>query len=712
MMVIHIKRTFGEQKIMWRNGGKMVAVSLAAVVIAGTALLVSAGAEENKKNEQRKVTLDVMVVTAEKQEMLDRDVAGSISVVDSQILDDQNIRTTEEMSRLVPNLFFKTATSGDAFVSRGISTIDTSLYSPMGFYVNDVAYPLSYMQAQALFDIERIEVLRGPQSTLYGKNSSSGVINMVSAPQGNETRARMLLEASSYNTFTTGAMVGGPIREETLFYTFSALRRSTDGYMENQFLGTDTASDDQSFSGQASLRYTPNSDLDITLSLDGSDQDKGLDDLRYLDGASATDQYKVLNNQPSSSEQTTLGHSLHVKYAFDDLDLVSVTSHQDFDRNHLMDSDRAASSLGVSYIDLERESWAEELRLSSSSDGFLSSWLMGAYASKESIDHDWELKHAMAALANQRVSESDAESLALFGQASRPLTRKLTATAGLRVDHSSASGSQVYTRSAGNTLYAEDLSDTELLPMASLSWKLTPSTTGYLTFSTGWMAGGYDYYSATSQENFAYESEYTRNYEVGIKSSFFNNLLRADLSLFHTDIDDKQIREEVIGGGIGAWKITNAAGAHTRGVELELKALPTHNMEIFAGLGYTKAEIDDWIGTLDGAAMNYSGYALPWAPDLTANAGVSYTHDSGWYSTASIFLAGEQYFDAANTLKDDGYALVNLKAGYRWSRYDISIWCKNLFDEEYAQKKVKNQGDTLVEDGEPMTLGVTLSWRL
>jgi iron complex outermembrane receptor protein len=692
--------------MMWWNNKKIPAALLAIMMIAGTVLPVPAGAEEKNK-----VTLEAVVVTAEKQEMLDKDVAGSISVVDSQTLDEQNIRTTEEMTRLVPNLFFKTATSGDAFVSRGISTIDTSLYSPMGFYINDVAYPLSYMQAQALFDIERIEVLRGPRSTLYGKNSSSGVINMVSTPQGNAARARVLLEAGAYNTFTTGAMVGGPILEDTLFYTFSALTRVTDGYMENQFLGTDEASDDQSLSGQASLRYTPGPDLDITLTLDGSDQDKGIDDLRYLDGVSATDPYKVLNNQASSSEQKNLGQSLHVKYKFDNLDLVSVTSHQDFDRNHIMDSDRASSPLGVSYIDLDRESWAQELRLSSSSGGFFSSWLLGAYASKESIDHDWELKHAMPALANRRLSESDADGLALFGQASRSLTKKLTATAGLRVDHSSASGSQAYMRNAGTALYAENLSDTELLPMASLSWEFTPSATGYLTFSTGWMAGGYDYYSATSQENFAYGSEYTRNYEAGIKTSFFNNRIRANLSVFHTDIDDKQIREEVLGGGIGAWKITNAASAHTQGVELEIKALPVRNIEIFAGLGYARAEIDEWIGTLDGTAMNYSGYVLPWAPDLTANAGISYTHDSGWYGTAGIFLAGEQYFDAANTLKDDGYALVNLKAGYRWDRYDISIWCKNLFDEEYAQKKVKSQGDTLVEDGEPMTVGVTLSWR-
>ncbi len=101
--------------------------------------------------------------------------------------------------------------------------------------------------------------------------------------------------------------------------------------------------------------------------------------------------------------------------------------------------------------------------------------------------------------------------------------------------------------------------------MASLSWKFSRDTMGYLTFSTGWMAGGYDLYSATNQGNFAYDPEYTRNYEAGIKTSFFDNRLRADFSVFYTDITDKQIREEVAGGSVGAWKITNAADAHTQG---------------------------------------------------------------------------------------------------------------------------------------------------
>jgi len=693
-----------------RISGNNRLAGLAAAITAAACLVMPAGAVFGRQA-STVVDLGSVVVTAQKQKTLAKDTPASISVVDGHTLDEQNIRTTEEMARLVPNLFFKTATSGDAFISRGISTIDTALYSPMGFYIDDVAYPLSYMQSQFLFDIERIEVLKGPQSTLYGQNSSSGVINMVSAPQGNAVRARVLLEAGSDDAFTGGAMVGGAIKKDRLFYTVSALKSVTDGYMENTTLDSDTASDNDSFTGRASLRYTPSEDLDITLALDGTDREKGLDDLRFLEGPSTTQTYKVLNNQASRSDQDSLGQSLNLTYAFHGMDFVSVTSHQDFNRQHIMDSDRSAMPLGVSHIDVDRESWTQELRLSSSSGGFFSSWLLGAYASTENLDNRWALDHVRAALANTRVTESDTDRLAVFGRVSKDLSEKLTAFAGLRLDHASASGSQVYTPSTGAILYDQDITDTEVLPMASLSWKFTPAAMGYLTFSTGWMAGGYDVYTATNQQNFAYDPEYTRNYEAGIKTAFFDNRLRADFSVFYTDIKDKQVREEVAGGGIGSWKITNAADAHTQGVELELRALPARDLELFAALGYAEAEIDDWTGTLNGTAQDYSGCTLPWAPDLTANAGFSYTHESGWYGTANVFWAGRQYFDAANTLEDDGYTLVNFKAGYKWGRWDLAVWCKNLFDEEYAQKMVEAAGYTLVADGPPRTLGVTLCWR-
>ncbi|WP_212637840.1 TonB-dependent receptor [Desulfocicer vacuolatum] len=661
--------------------------------------------------EDTPVELESTIVTAGKIKAAADDFPGSISIADGKFMEEHQAGTTEEMTRFIPNIFYKTSTSGDAFVSRGISTLDTSIYTPMGLYINDVAYPLSYMQAQSLFDIQRVEVLRGPQSTLYGKNSSSGVINIVWAPPGNEMRAGAFVEGGSYQTWSGGAMISGPIKKDTLFYEASFMGHVTDGYMENQINRSDDFCDDQAFSGRGTLRWTPSADLDFSLTLVGTDRDMGIGDLRYLNGPSATDRFRGYSNHSDRAEQNSLGQSLRGKYRFGTLDLLSITSHQSFTRNAVMDADRMLLDLGVAEIDLDQDSWSQEFRISSS-EGFFSSWLLGLYAGRDCVDNDWALNHVNAMVANQRLSDSDTDSFALFGQSTLALTHRLDATVGLRMDHVAASGSQTYIPHAGAVTYSKDISETELLPMASLSYAFTDSINGYFTFSTGWMAGGYDYYFATSEDNFAYDPEYTMNYEAGIKTAFFNNRLRTSLAVFYTRIDDKQVKEEVPGSGFTAWKITNAAKAHTTGIEFEVNALPVHNLEIFGGIGYARAEIDDWTGTSGGEFVNYSGNLLPWAPDLTANVGVGYYLDNGWYGIADLFWAGRQFFDAANTLEDNGYALVNLKLGYVFDHYDISVWGKNIFDEYYAQKKLKDSmGNTMVEDGDPMTLGVTLRWR-
>ena len=686
--------------------GRLLSVMAALICLWG----MPAGADETPSPEDR-VSIETVTVTAAKRETLARDFPGSISVKDGFFLQDHQVRTTDAVARFIPNLFYKKATSGDAFISRGISTIDTSLYSPMGLYVNDVAYPLSYMQAGFLLDTERIEVLRGPQSTLYGKNSSSGVVNVVLAEPDNEFRGQTFLEASSYKTWTGGWAASGAAVENRLFWGISATGMDTEGYMENPVTGETDVGDDQRISARGTLRWTPNDQLAVSLFLDGQDRDYGISALRFEDGPFATDRFQVISNGPDRAEQDSLGQVLRINWEGRETKVTAITSHQRFNRTAVMDFDRSPVALGHSDINLSQETWSQEIRVSGNA-GASMGWLAGLYASHEALDNTWALNHVNPAMANRRVSDTTIQSAALFGQSTLSLTPKLKATAGLRLDCYEGSGSQAYTRAGTISNYDRDLSEVRWLPMASLSYAFTNRISGYLTYATGWMAGGYDYYSATSEETFTYDPEYTENYEIGIKSHFFKNRLKLDLAAFYTDIEDKQVREEIPGGGAGMWTYTNAARAHTRGVELEITALPTANLELYGGVGYARAEVDDWIGTSGGLPMDYSGKRLPWAPELTANAGIGYFANNGLYGTADLFWSGRQYFDAANTLEDSGHALVNLKAGYRHGAMDISIWCHNLLDREYADKKVKdNLGRTLIEDGAPRTLGITLNWR-
>lgn len=657
------------------------------------------------------LSIEDVTVTAAKKESVADDFPGSISVVSQAFLDEHAVADMGELTRFVPNVFLKKATSGDAFVSRGISTIDISFYSPMGLYVDDVAYPLSYMQDQHLFDVERVEILRGPQSTLYGRNSASGVINIVQAQPDNENKIRVFLETGSNRSYAGGGRICGPAVKDKLYYDVSVHSLRTDGYMENEITGDDTVSEEERIAVRGTLRWTPGSDLDISLVFDASDSDLGISNLRFENGPHASARFKTQSNEEDKADQNDAGVSFRVKYGFGSFDLTSITALRGFNRDFSMDFDRTSLALGVAEMALDQNWWSQEFRFASSRSKRFS-WLIGFYARKENLDTQWRIDHISPMIASNRVTDAENEGYAAFGQSSFSVTDRLTITAGLRLDYSSVSGTQEYRNNSGSMRYGQDFSDTKVLPMAALSYEFCDNIMGYGTFSTGWLGGGADHFSATSRDTFSYDAEYTQNFEAGIKTDFFNKRLKADLSVFYTDIRDKQILEEVTGGA-GLWRFSNAAAAHTRGFELDITALPLASLELFAGIGYAASKIDDWTGWAEGRAVDYSGNSLPWAPEFTSNAGAGYYAANGLYCIVDAFYAGKQYFDAANTLQEKGYALVNLKTGYKYKAFDFSIWCKNLFDEGYANKKVKmNTGQTLVEDGNPLTVGVTFNWRI
>ena len=690
---------------------KWYSTPLARGISAASLLLLLSPAFASASDEPSRA-LDDMVITATKRDTSLEGFSGSISVKDETFIEEHNIKDLNELTRFIPNVFFKKTTSGDAFISRGVSTIDTSLFSPMGLYINDVSYPLSYMQNQGIQDAQRVEVLRGPQGTLYGRNSESGVIHVVLEEPGDETKASTTLEAGNNNTWYGAASISGPIKQETLYFGLSVSGRRSDGYMENEVTGKDDVGDEETLSGRGTLRWTPSQRFELSASLDGTERDLGISALRLEDGPQASDRHKVRSSEADETEEKESGGVVKLKWHGDKTDITSITSNRRFTKEFLHDFDRTPVKLGATNIDIDQDNWSQEFRVASASEEDLS-WLVGLFGFHEELDSTFKFDHVSPFLNKTRKTDSESDGCALFGQSTYAFTDRFNVTGGLRVDYASAEGTQAYTSKDGLATYTDTLSQTEWLPMASASYALRENLTAYATWSRGWLSGGYNYFSATDEDNFSYDPEYTDNFEVGLKTHLFQRRLKADLSLFYIDIDDKQVREEVPGGGPGVWKFSNAAKAHTKGFELEITALPLANLELFSSVGLADSEIDTWSGTAGGLPVDYSGNALPWAPEFTWNAGLGYTMANGIYGAADVSGAGKQYFDAGNTIEENGYTLVNAKIGYAWKQLDVSVYCKNIFDEAYATKKVKNSaGFTMVEDGEPLTFGLTLNWRI
>lgn len=680
----------------------VTALALCLSVTAATAKPAPAAAPD--------YTLDAITVTATKREQKVKDIATSISTATDLDLENAAARTLKDATQLFPNVHMKNTSSGNEIVIRGFSTWDTALQSPAGLYVDEIPYPISYMQNLYLMDLDKIEVLRGPQGTLFGQNSESGVVNLTRRVPDNKVRAHIFTDAGTYNTYRLGAAASAPLLEDKAYFSGSFLRHQSDGYVDNLYKDSTRAARHESTSGRGMLRLTPTDRLDLRLSLDASRQDDGVGTMRLDTGPYRSNRWEVRSDAADSSSANFTLPALVASYMGEAVKLTSITSYTAYNYEMKSDIDRTPLPTGVSDMQINQHGFTQELRLASRGTSPLS-WVTGTYLGSSRTETDMNRLMQRAVARSFLHTDYTGDTGALFGQSTWSIIEGLRLSLGLRAEHTRLNGEQTYSTLALRRHYTKDVSYTELLPMASLSWDATGNITPYISWSQGYLPGGFNVFSANSRSNFYYEPEYSTNYEAGLKTHWLDDRLMANVTAFYSSIRDKQVREEDPTGGVGTWKFTNSAQAHSSGLEAEIRAYPLPGLELRGGMGYARSIVDEWTTTVNGVKRDFSGKRLPWAPDLTYNVGVGYTHETGLFAQVDLFGAGKQYFDAENTLSDNGYQTINAQIGYHGDNWDVSLWGKNVLDARYATKKLASAGQTIVEDGAPMTLGVSVGWR-
>lgn len=655
--------------------------------------------------------LEEITVTATKREQKIKEIAGSVSIASDIDLENRGAQTLQDVTKIFPNIHVKSTSSGSEIVIRGMSTWDTALQSPAGLYVDGVPYPLSYMQNIYLHEMESVEVMRGPQGTLYGRNSESGVINLVRRTPDNWLRGSLFTELGSHDTLRLGASASGPLIEDKVYFSGSYLRHQTDGFVRNEYKHKDQAAQHRVDSGRAVLRVAPTDTLDVRLSLDATHSEDGLGTMRLFTGPYRSGRHKIRSNASDKASSDLMIPAITVIQTGEHARTTSITSYSDYKYRMLSDLDRTPLPLGVSDMAIDQHNIVEELRFSSVGIQKLS-WVSGLFLSKIFMTVDMNRLRRQAAVTTYLHTDYRETTGALFGQVTYAAMERLRLTAGLRTEYTVLDGEQTYRTGGGrHRAYEKDFRYTEFLPMASVSLDVTDNLTTYASWSQGYLPGGFNVFSSSSKDTFYYKPEYSTNYELGLKTHWLGNKLQANVSTFYSDIRDKQVREEVPSAGIGTWKFTNSAKAHTSGIELEVRTYPLAGWELRGGVGYARSEIDDWaVSTPGGGRKNYSGNRLPWAPDLAYHLGIGYTHTSGFFAQAEYLGSGKQYFDAENTLSDPGYNMANLRFGYHGENFSVTTWGKNIFNTHYITKKLVAQGNTIVEDGNPFSFGITASW--
>ena len=646
---------------MKRNG---IAGILAAVLLSAWSL--PAGAEETYK-------LDPVLVTAEKRTENVQDVPVSVTAISEQQIKDSGIRSIQDVARQVPNLFIANwgfRGNSYAFI-RGIGAVNND--PAIGFYVDDVNYMDSRVFDTNLFDIERIEVLRGPQGTLYGRNSLGGVVNIVTKKPDNEFHYGLEQTVGNENLYETTLYMRAPLIKDKLFFGVSGTSEQMDGYNTNDFLDK-KVDRRRGLNGRMQLRWMPTDKLDVTANVDGEKVNDGVFPLTDMDQADKNPHH-VSYNYEGRDKRDTLGSSLRVAYDAPWFKVTSITAYRGYNDVTRNDQDFTPYDLITAREDIKDRQFTQEFRFASPEGSRPPKWLGGLYLYKKHQDHTLDLNYGQGAadmgmvpMAMTNAADSDIKTYgyAVFGQATYTLFDKLDLTAGLRYEYEK------------NKLdYASD----------------------------------YDV-----QRGVAYKPEYSWNYEVGFKSSWFNNRVNFNTSLFYIDLSDQQVTQVLPTANT---VIRNAGKSRSMGFEVEASALITEGLLFEGSFGYTDAKYRRYSDKVSG--MDYAGNRTPLAPEYTYNLALQYSlpllesfdffhkEDSlTWITRAELQGVGKFYWNDANTLKQDPYELVNLRTGLETDNYSITFWAKNVFDKKYNCVAFAFSGSSaLAQVGAPRSFGVT-----
>ena len=619
--------------------------------------------------------MESITVTAQKQEENVQEVPVSITVFTAQGIEDRKIETVKDIADFVPNLaIIDNGLSGMNSPSmRGIHVAPYTYTTTTGLYLDGVPMITGVGFEEFLIDIERIEVLRGPQGTLYGKNTETGVINIISRQPDNKFKGKVSAAGGEDGKQDLSFNLSGPIQKDKIFFGVAGQYYQKDGFIENTVSG-DMVDDREHWIGRAHLRWTPVEELDISLIVSRLEYDDGDINMNLREkgaamfGIDTPLDRKVTSNLDGWNRSVRNAQSLKLVYGItDSLTLTSVTTNRIYEDRAMIDFDYSSASLMHTHKDNDHEKISQELRLDSSEDKF--KWLVGFYYDKDQNDVHSDHDSIISSMDYLNKRSTDGEAYAVFANLTCPLIGQLSLVGGLRYEQQN----QEFEDHVSN--FRVDDSWNALTPRIGLEYQLSPNIMTYAGASKGYRSGGFNSFAA-DPEYYSYDAEELWSYEIGVKSTFFDNRFLLNGAVFYMDISDMQVEEAV--ASVTSY-MTNAAEASAKGIELEMTAKVMEGMTVMAGLGYNNIEFDHFKDTLG----DYKGNKNPFAPEYTFNIGAQYRHGSGIYARADLIGCGKTYLDKANEYSRDPYEIVNTKIGYEAEKFDIYLYAKNLFDKKY-----------------------------
>ncbi|WBX85778.1 TonB-dependent receptor [Sphingosinicella microcystinivorans] len=698
-------------------------VSRLAMAVAITGISQPALAQATD-NDATTGGVEEIVVTAQKREQRLQDVPITVSALSGAGAEARGIQSTEELSTAVPSLDWQAGKAGSPYI-RGIGSIISTAgnESSVGLFVDGVLL-ISPLQANFnLNNVERVEVLKGPQGTLFGRNANGGVINIITLDPSQETKVDASLGYGNYDT-VDAQFYGNVGLTDTLAANVAvAYRNQMDGWGKNVITGAD-AYDGDSFDIRAKLGWSPTPETDIILTGQYFTNHNEATKNRLLRGTVGTNGalpppgfYDVNESFESFTETDVWSVNLRVTHDFGAATFRSLTAYTDVDTLWAYDSDAGPLVTLDGDIFENASGFTQEFQLLSPAEQSVR-WIVGLYyLDMEAAFTPIELEGTSVGGAFVEVfGHTRARSLAGFGEVTFELapTTHLTLGGRYTFDKRTVDGHTDVNGNPGVVSYQQK-NFSEPTYRVTLDHKFTDDVMAYATVSTGYNSGQFNTGNARAP---AVKPEKMQAYEVGIKSNLLDRRLQLNAAAFWYDYKDLQVnivREAVT-------VQTNAAKARVKGFEIELNAAPVDNLSLQFAFSYLDSEYTKYADAqfyIPNAGGGYttivgdaSGNQMINAPKYSGFAYAQYEikTDIGSFTPGlSYAYKSKIYRNYQNNLVSPSQNLVNASLLFTPASgsWDVRLWGKNLLDEKNEQKSVRLEG-AMGRPFAPLTYGVTL----
>lgn len=675
--------------------------------------------------------IDTILVSAEKRMAQAQKTPISLSVINPTNVEQLQINNIKDLKSIVPN--FYSADPGDGRNATSIRGIATTSYDPtIAVNIDGVNQFNLDTYIPEIFDIERIEILRGPQGSLYGRNAMGGVINIYTKQPSNTSALNASILGGNYNQFNAKLSYRTPLVRNKLFFGISEMYDKRDGFYKNKYTGKDY---DYQFglTGNYFLKYIMSPNWEATINYKHRNYDNyGPFPLTY----DASEGFSLNQNATTIMKDKTNNASFVLHHNGRSFDFIAQSAFQDNYRYYTRPIDGDFSPLdGISIVNNYGNNWnhikvyTQEIRLHSNNTTKLK-WTAGAYYFNQLAPNKQATVFGSQAnllgigdknFSILNTTDAKRNGFAVYGQINYALTNQLHLTLGARNDWENASqtilGEYTHAPMPNYIITTPSTSGSASFnafsPKFALDYQLSDRHLAFVSYSKGFRAGGLSPLGSDPSQPpmIAFQPEFSSNYELGFKNNYYNNRLLINTTFFYSKIDNAQMPTLVMPDALTITK--NVGKLHSSGIELDafLQATKTIAFQYHAGI--TNAIFDNFNLAVYSNEVNVKGKHQIFSPDATScfamhlnqpiNKTTSFLLNADWKYT------GTTYFDVLNNIKQSPYNTLNGSIGIQYTHFKLMAWTRNITDVQYINYAYDFGA---VHLGEPKRFGITASVQL